>query len=73
MVKNLRERTGARGNMDSQDILKFVNIYHEYKVGLRTSTRALVYEAVMACTRVHFENSVTRKVLYYRPRNQTLV
>ena len=40
------------------------------KLGLRTSTRALVYEAVL---QVHFRNSVTREVLYYRPRNQTLV
>ena len=37
------------------------------------NTQALVYEAVLACTRVHFKNSVTREILYYRPRNQTLV
>ena len=45
----------------------------DFFLGLRTSTRALVYEAVVACTRVHFKNSVTREVLYYRSRNQTLV
>ena len=37
------------------------------------SRAANEYEAVVACTRVHFKNSVTREVLYYRPRNQTLV
>ena len=42
-------------------------------LGLRTSTRASVYEAVLACTRVHFKNSVTREVLYYRPHIQMLV
>ena len=45
----------------------------QLKVGLRMSTRASVYLAVLACTRVHFKNLVTREVLYYRPRNQTLV
>ena len=42
-------------------------------VGLRTSTRASVYEAILACTRVHFKYSVTREILYYRPRNETFV
>ena len=42
-------------------------------LGLRTSTRASVYEAILACTRVRFKNSITREVLYYRPHNQTLV
>ena len=43
------------------------------KVGLRTSTRASVYEAILACTRVHFKYSVTRDVLCYRPRNEMFV
>ena len=30
------------------------------------SRAANEYEAVLACTRVHFKNSVTREVLYYR-------
>ena len=37
------------------------------------STQASVYEAVLAYTRVRFKNSVTREVLHYRPRNQTLL
>ena len=30
-------------------------------------------ESIFASTRVHFKSSVTREVLYYRPRNETLV
>ena len=37
------------------------------------STRALIDESIMASTRVHFKYSVTREVLYYRPRNETFV
>ena len=42
-------------------------------VGLRTSTQASVDESILASTRVHFKNSVTREVLYYRLRNETFV
>ena len=37
------------------------------------STRASVDELILASTRVHFKYSVTREVLYYRPRNETFV
>ena len=30
-------------------------------------------ETIFASTQVHFKYSVTREVLYYRPRNETLV
>ena len=46
---------------------------HAIKLGLRTSTRASVYKEILACTRVHFKYSVTREILYYRPRNETFM
>ena len=37
------------------------------------STWASIDESIFASTQVHFKSSVTREVLYYRPRNETLV
>ena len=34
---------------------------------------ASIDESIIARTRVHFNYSVTREVLYYRPRNETFV
>ena len=42
-------------------------------LGLRMGTRASIDESIFASTRVHFKYSVTCEVLYYRPRNETLV
>ena len=36
-------------------------------------TQASIDELIFASTRVHFKYSVTREVLYYRPRNEMLV
>ena len=44
-----------------------------YRLGLRMGTRASIDESIFASTRVHFKYSVTCEVLYYRPRNETLV
>ena len=41
-----------------------------FKVGLRMSTQASVDESILTSTRVYFKYSVTREVLYYRPRNE---
>ena len=44
-----------------------------FLLGLQTVTRASIDESVSASTRVHFNYLVTRKVLYYHPRNETCV
>ena len=42
-------------------------------LGNHTVTRASIDESVFATTRVHFHYSVTRRVLYYHPCNETFM
>ena len=64
--KAIAQVTFSRITMAAPSMCKFILIF----VGLRTSTRASVYESI---SQIHFKYSVTREVLFYRPRNETFV